>query len=254
MMSLAEKDYPKYLCQAYYMKTGEKLNLKHPKNLNQKIQWLKIYDNIPIKTILTDKILVRDWIKEKIGEEYLKPVLWVGKNFDDIPFGELPDSFVIKCNHGCKWHMIIKDKTQFLENKLLFKVIKEKFDSWITQSFFGYSDFEIQYKYIKPQLFIEPLMRDNINEKGIEMGVWCANSEPFTEGIDIENSKDYVKKSLKLSKILCEGFKFVRVDWMMYNNHLYFAEMTFTPVSGYLPSEMLKEKFFKKLFKSLKLR
>ncbi|HIS87937.1 TPA: hypothetical protein IAA87_00730, partial [Candidatus Avigastranaerophilus faecigallinarum] len=45
IMSLEEKKYPKFLCIAYQIKTGFKLNLKHPKTLNEKIQWLKIYDN-----------------------------------------------------------------------------------------------------------------------------------------------------------------------------------------------------------------
>ena len=103
MMALDKKDYAKYLCEAYLIKTGQKLNLKHPKTLNEKIQWLKIYDNIPIKAQLTDKILVRDWVKDKIGEEYLKPVLWIGDKFEDIPFDTLPDSFIIKANHGCRW-------------------------------------------------------------------------------------------------------------------------------------------------------
>ena len=113
LMSLDEKDYPYYLSQAYLVKTGQKLNLRHPKTLNEKIQWLKIYDNKPIKTTLTDKILVRDWVKEKIGEEYLKPVLWIGDKFDDIPFDIMPDSFIVKCNHGCKWQFTVKNRQDF---------------------------------------------------------------------------------------------------------------------------------------------
>ena len=39
--------------------------------------------------------------------------------FDQIDFDKLPDSFVIKTNHGCKWQYIIKDKKEFLQNKRL---------------------------------------------------------------------------------------------------------------------------------------
>ena len=124
MMSLNEKDYPYYLSQAYLVKTGQKLNLRHPKTLNEKIQWLKIYDNKPIKSQLTDKILVRDWVREEIGDEYLKPVLWIGDKFDDIPFDSLPISFIVKCNHGCKWQYIIKNKQEFLNKKDLLIQLK----------------------------------------------------------------------------------------------------------------------------------
>ncbi len=266
MMSLKEKDYKKYLCQAYYIKTGQKLNLWHPKTLNEKIQWLKLYDNLPIKTTLTDKVLVRDWVKEKIGEEYLKPVLQICNNFDEIDFDKLPDSFIIKCNHGCKWHTIIKNKTKFLENKNLIKLTKNEFKYWMTQTFFGFSDFETQYKNIKPQIIIESLLREKNNQEPEEIDIYCFNSKPkiinihkfdsehnyklvssFDENynsinlrfnyreqlINREINNNY-RKAFDLSKKLAKGFKFVRVDFIQYNNNLYFGEMTFTPQSGFI--------------------
>lgn len=68
---LEEKEYPQILKKIFKEMTGEKLNLRNPKTFNEKIQWLKLYDSTPLKTRLTDKVLVRDWVKEKIGEEYL---------------------------------------------------------------------------------------------------------------------------------------------------------------------------------------
>ena len=266
MMSLDEKDYPKYLCEAYYIKTGQKLNLKHPKTINEKIQWLKIYDNIPIKTTLTDKVLVTDWVKEKIGEEYLKPVLWIGNKFDDIPFNELPESFVIKCNHGCKWQCIIKDKTNFVKYNLINVQTKTKIDGWLKQSFFGWSDFETQYIKIKPQIIIEPFLYENDNKGHREIEIWCFNGKPLIiqeleyktinsqrsvstwdenyKNINLKFSdldtltekecSEINKKAAELSKILAKNFKFVRIDWMINNNKLYFCEMTFTPYSGFI--------------------
>ncbi len=264
-MSLNENDYPFYLSQAYFVKTSQKLNLKHPKTLNEKIQWLKLFDNKQQKSELTDKVLVRNWVREKIGDEYLKPVLWIGDKFDDIPFDSLPISFIVKCNHGCKWHFVIKDKFRFLNEKRLFNTIKMYTDNWLQQSFFGWSDFETQYLNINPKIIIEALMfDDNINYNN-EIEVWCFNGKPkiiqnvhynidkccyyytFDENFNSINFKiagqnefcepkidDNFKKAVELSKILAADFKFVRVDWLIYNNNLYFGEMTFTPYSGYI--------------------
>ena len=80
-----------YLKVWFFKKTGQILNLYDPKTFNEKIQWLKLYDSTPIKTRLADKYLVRDWVKEKIGEEYLIPLLGVWDKFDDIDFDKLPD-------------------------------------------------------------------------------------------------------------------------------------------------------------------
>lgn len=267
MVSLKTKDYPKYLSQAYYLKFGQKLNFKSPKNINEKIQWLKIYDNLPIKTELTDKVLVRSWIQSKIGNEYLKPVLWIGENFDKIPFNALPNSFFIKTNHGCKWHFIVKNKEEYLNNKNgLYEYTKKQINGWMSQTFFGWSDFETQYKDIKPQILIEPLLRDNINSQPIEYEIWCFNGKPQLfhkykyndrheyrissayndnfENIDLiflqedintnEPADNNLKKAVELSKILAKEFKLVRIDWMIYQNKLYFVEMTFTPFSGFI--------------------
>ena len=126
LMSLSPKDYPKYLKQSYYVKFGEKLNLRNPKTINEKIQWLKIYHTPALYTTLTDKLLVRDWVKDKIGSEYLKPLLWSGKNYDEIPFDNLPESLFIQANHGCKWNVTIKNKSKYLQNIKLAKFIREQ--------------------------------------------------------------------------------------------------------------------------------
>ena len=103
--------YPKLLKAVYEQRTGEKLNLDNPQSFNEKIQWLKIYDSTPLKTQLVDKYLVRDWIKGKIGEEYLIPLLGVWNSFDEIDFDMLPQQFVLKCNHGSGWTVVVTEKT-----------------------------------------------------------------------------------------------------------------------------------------------
>lgn len=172
ILSLKEKDYPKYLSIVYFYKMRKKLNLKHPKTLSEKIQWLKIYDTTPLKAQLTDKVSVRDWIKQKISEKYLKPVLQICDNFDAINWDSLPNSFIIKCNHGCKWQAVIKNKNEFLDNKKLYSFVKNKISGWLSQSFFGYSDFEVQYKYIiNHKIIIEPLLREDINNPFKDKGI-----------------------------------------------------------------------------------
>ena len=109
------------------------------------------------------------------------------------------------------------------------------------KTFFGFSDFEAQYLTIKPKIIVESLMRTNINKPSKEFWVWCINSVPYTD------NEEFKEEALMLSKKLSEGFKFVRIDWMIYDNRLYFMEMTFTPLSGYIPQDMLEQEFYKNL-------
>ena len=262
VMNMNEKDYPQYLKKYYKFKMGKNLNLKNPKTFNEKIQWLKLHDTTKLKIELTDKVLVRDWIKKQIGTDYLKPVLQICKNFNEINFEKLPTSFIIKANNGCKWHHIVKNKEKFLNSQKEFNETKNKFDGWMTQSLFGYTGFELQYKSIKPQILIEKLLIDDINDLPIEYEVFCTNGIPFMfqeikydfpptccvwnrkfEEARIRFNPKYIhksteiKESLKeavdLSKTLSKEFVLVRVDWLVHNEKLYFNEMTFTPFSGF---------------------
>lgn len=281
MANLDEKEYPKYLKEIYKFFTGKKLNLKHPKTFSEKIQWLKLYDTTPLKTQLTDKVLVRDWIKDKIGEEYLKPVLQICKSFEELEFDKFPNSFIIKANHGCKWHYKIKDKEKVLSNEVLMTIMQSHFDGWMYDNFFAYAGFELQYKDIQPQIMVEPLLLDNPNDKPTEIEIYCFNGKAkisqeikyatkrtasvFDENlksIDLKLKKNYtienkepddlLKLAVALSEKLSEEFKLVRVDWLIYHDKIYFNEMTFTPFSGFYEFE--DDKTDKKLGKMLNLK
>ncbi|MBQ8886284.1 MAG: hypothetical protein IJY61_01105 [Candidatus Gastranaerophilales bacterium] len=260
LLNLTPEKYPLYLEKIFYYQMGKKLNLSHPKTFNEKIQWLKLYDNIPLKRNLTDKILVRDWIRKQIGEEYLKPILLVCKTFDEIDFSSLPNKFIIKTNHGSKWNYKIKNKEQFLSEKRLVQMVRDNFNSWLNVSFFPWVGFEMQYKGIEPKILIEELLIDD--EPLIEYEIYCFNGQPqlyqkviyshpveccvyekdfsisdicFNTGYrkNTEVADSILKEAVELSRTLAKDFKLVRVDWLRHDNKLYFNEMTFTPFSGF---------------------
>src|SRR5690554_6043297 len=68
----------------YKLAMGKKLNLDNPKTLNEKLQWLKLYDRKDIYIQLVDKYAVREYISEKIGSEYLVPLVGVYDSISEI--------------------------------------------------------------------------------------------------------------------------------------------------------------------------
>ena len=297
LVNLEEREYPRYLARLFYLKTGEKLpllkawsfksgewkykiNKKKLKTFNQKIQWIKLYGITDLMRDCTDKVKVRDYVRERIGAEYLKPALQIVRNeklevrsdnsisnsslltpnlFDKVDFEKLPDSFVIKCNHGCKWHYIIKNKEEYLKNKRLVDITRRNITGWLEQDYSFWGGFEMQYHGIEPKILIEPLLREQINIKCRQIQVYCFSGNPelfiqfgnnFTMNTwdknfkPLDNIFNFSEKNIKisidnlinqthqLSALLSIPFKFVRVDWMLYQNKLYFEELTFTPYSG----------------------
>jgi len=249
--------YRQELLQWYRRATGKILDLDHPRTFNEKIQWLKLYDSTPIKTRLADKYLVREWVAEKIGEKYLIPLLGVYDSFDQIDFDSLPDRFVIKCNHGCTYNIIVKNKNFFDIDDA-----KQKINAWIQENFAFKNGCEMHYKNINP-IIIESFL-ENKDEDLYDYKFWCFEgkvkyiqflSERNTNGLKMAfydanwnkqkfvysyplDSKtierpDNLDEMISLAEKLSKDFSHVRVDlYRLDDGTIYFGEMTFTSASG----------------------
>lgn len=102
------------------------LNLNDPKDLNEKMQYLKLknYYRNPTVTKCVDKYAVRDYLSEK-GMAYLLPgYIGGGYNAEKIrmQWDKYPNSFVIKCNHGCGYNILVPEKNQFDVNEVVSQV------------------------------------------------------------------------------------------------------------------------------------
>ncbi|MBQ5771415.1 MAG: glycosyltransferase, partial [Clostridia bacterium] len=118
LKALSVEEYPAILSRVYAEKIGHPLNLDEPTAYTEKMQWAKLYDTDPRRTLLSDKFRVRQWVAEKIGEEYLIPLLGVWDRFDDIDFSALPKQFALKTNHGSGTNEIVKDKGKIKRGSL----------------------------------------------------------------------------------------------------------------------------------------
>lgn len=255
-----EEKYELAISDWYREKTGRDIDIKHPKTFNELIQWAKIHDNTEDKSRLSDKYAVREWIKEKIGEQYLIPLLGVWDKAEDIDFDQLPDSFVLKCNHGSAYNIIVKDKAYIDEEK-----VRKQLNDWLHEDF-AFKGFEVHYTRIKPRIIAEKYMLaegmddlpdykffcfggkvfcsftiDNIKEKHSDgrLGIFDRNYnlmpycrkdfKPITEQLEKPANYD---RMVELAEKLAEGFAHVRVDLYNIDGKIYFGEMTFTTANG----------------------
>lgn len=243
----------------YKLKTGKKLNLEDPQTFNEKIQWLKLNDRNDIYTTMVDKYEVKKYVSNIIGEEYIIPTLGVYSNFDEINFDVLPQSFVIKCTHDSGGLVIVKDKDKFNKKKARKMITK------LLNKNFYYRGREWPYKNVKPRIIIEKFMSNNGKEL-FDYKIHNFNGTPkfilvckdrhketgLTEDFfDIDwnhlnirrpshdNSKEKIAKPKKLneminlSKKLSKNIPFVRTDFYITDNRIYFGEITFYPASGF---------------------
>jgi hypothetical protein len=255
--NLHPDNYKSELEDWYKRKTGETLDLENPKTFNEKMQWLKLYDSTPLKTRLTDKYLVRDWVRGQIGEKYLIPLYGVWDKFDDIDFDKLPDAFALKTNHGCKWHIIVSDKRTLDKAEA-----KRKIGKWLKTNFAFLYGLELQYKDIPPKIIAEELIENNgvvpfdykifcfhgapkfilLNaEKHIElkMAFYDLDWNPLPFSISYPQYEEFVPKPdnldemLNIAAKLSRDFIHARVDlYRLDDGSLKFGELTFSSFTG----------------------
>ncbi|MBR3498023.1 MAG: hypothetical protein IKO05_03410 [Selenomonadaceae bacterium] len=254
--------YADFVKNLYRQWMGRELDLDNPKTYTEKINWLKLYDSTPLKARLADKFAVRDYVADKIGDDKLKPLLGAWDSFDEINFDELPDRFVLKCNHGSGMNIIVKDK-----NSLDMQQAREKINAWLTVDY-GAGFFELHYSPIKRKIIAEKYFEEK-NGSLRDYRVYCFNGEPiFVCVTEIWNHDEHkfnqvyydldwhdlgamfedaplfetpipkpenLKELLSYAKILCTKFPCVRVDLFNLENTVLFGEMTFIPNAGFIP-------------------
>lgn len=246
-----------YIRRRFKNTFGYNLNLENPKTLNEKVHWLQLNDRTPLHTLCTDKYAVREHIKEKIGEQYLIPLVYHTDNSDDIIPENLPDfPCIIKTNHACGGHVIVKDKSE-----INYKSVQKTLAKLLKSNYY-YRSREWQYKKIKPRIIVEKLMMDKNYKIPIDYKFHCFNgrvvfiSADMDRYIDIKRNlydKDWnfidcrmrfengiaVKKPKILNKMkslaetLAQNFKYIRVDLYNIRNKIYFGELTFSPAAGF---------------------
>ena len=241
---------------------GYDIDWKNPKTLNEKINWMKFNTDTTEWTRLADKYLVREYVKERIGETALPKLYAVWRSADEIDFSKLPKKFILKTNHGCHTIMPVLDK-----DKMDVNIVKRQFNVWMKKQY-GYDTAEPHYMKIKPMIIAEELLDNDatFTTALADYKVYCFDGKPFCilvctdrngaqstfsyfdcdwnplhnvlneklKGSDVAIPKpDCLKLLLEYASILAKGHPQVRVDFYITHGKIYFGEMTFTSEGGY---------------------
>lgn len=248
---------PKIKAQ-YRQRVGKELNLENPQTLTEKIQWLKVYDSSFLKTFCADKITLHDYCIEKLGKDICIPIIATYKKPEQIDWKKLPNQFVIKCNHGSGYNIIVKDKSKLNKEEAIQKLRK-----WLAEDY-GLLGYELHYCNVPRKILIEEYKETKGQNDLTDYKLFCFNKEPkfwqiitdrrtnekishfdmnwnyapqfdwarYNSRSDIKKP-DHYEEMIEYAKKLCEDFSFVRVDFYVIDNKVYLGEITFTPADGF---------------------
>ncbi len=247
---------------------GHTIDLKNPKSFSEKISWLKIneYSKSALVAQCSDKYTVRDYVIKCGLGMYLNELIGTYKSVADVPWEDLPDSFVLKWNFGSGYNFICPDRT-----KADLRSNADLLNKWGKKEYWRvYS--ELQYKNRSKYLLCEKYLLPARGKNLLDYKIYCFSGLPkaillmnredselvkasfmtvewekidgkLERYISLENPEKPIslENMLEAASILSKGFPFVRVDFYDTDHGAVFGEMTFTPHGGIYPSETPRE-------------
>lgn len=249
-----------YLRLIYLFNMGKPLNLNNPKTFQEKLQWLKINNRLPVMTTMVDKDTVKQFVAKRIGDRYIIPSLGAWNSVDEIDFNQLPEKFVLKTTHGGGGGGIVicKNKSTFDRSEakaILDRSLKHDI----------YKNFrEWPYRDASRRIIAEQLLEMPDNSEISDYKIFCFNGKPRFLKVDfgrfVEHHANYydldwrilpfgeeglmpvpthkIPKPTNLNEMLdiaiklSSGQPFLRIDLYNIAGQIYFGELTFYPGSG----------------------
>jgi len=261
LINLLEERFVNHQYRSVFNKNPD---LHFPQTFNEKIQWLKLYgERNSAFTNLVDKLSVREFVGNRIGEKYLTNLLGVYDDVRQINYEKLPDKFVLRLNHGSGWNIICKDKQE-----LNWIRAQEKLERWINSNYYDISK-EWVYRDIKPKILCESFLSNDLDYYGdesiglLDYKFFCFDQEPQFVQVDIDRYSDHKRNFYDLNwvkqpfttahsqyaghipqpqnfeemkrvvKELCPKYPFARVDLYNLQGKIYFGEITFFQEGGH---------------------
>lgn len=251
----------KFLKKEYRFFMGRELDLEKPELYTEKLQWLKLYDHRTEYTTMVDKYTVKQYVANRIGDEYVIPLLGVWDRVEDIDFDSLPNRFVFKTTHDSGGLVICNDKS-----RLDVQAAKKKLSYYLKRRYYDYNR-EWPYKNVKPRIIAEQYMEDSTYKElrdykfftfgGVPKVLYIAQGRgrggptmadffdmdfshlSFTIDHDMAEISPEKPQNFELMKELAaklsKGTPQLRVDFYEVDGKVYFGEMTFFHCSGMAP-------------------
>ena len=246
------------IAQTFYKNVGYYPNIDHPGTFSEKVLWLKLYYNDPLIAKCCDKVGVKDYIDEKLGQGYTVPVLKEYDSVFNINLDELPDRFALKVNWATGCNIIVRDK-----KTVNIDQVRSKLDRWSLpwkSSYYG--TFNRGYRTVPARIFAEEYL--DIPKNSTEYKVYCFNGKvrftlveldyfgakpkrayydrdwkevPFfwkgVEKTQVPVMPEEYPEIVRIAEVLAKPFPYVRVDFYDIDGRLYVGEMTFYSGGGF---------------------
>jgi hypothetical protein len=234
-------------------------DLALPRRYNELFFWRKVMDHNPVFVTLTDKLMAKEYVRERCPDLPIARTLWSGSDPTRLPADLLAGDVMVKANHGCDANLHVRNGTPSRGEVVGIAA------GWM-RKVFGRRHGEWAYQGVRPTIFIEEKLELGGGDLPTDLKVqafdgtiehcWAADKAggqsltydpnaaplaardaqfPADDQVlpDTPLLRSLVREAVGLSKRLSIGLDHVRVDFMIARGRLYFGELTVYSAGGY---------------------
>ena len=207
----------------------------------------------------------REYIEECGLSDILVNLYGVWDNAAKIRFEDLPETFVLKPNHGCGDIIIVNDKSKINVASVVAQINNDLGKKY-GELEGGRHYYDIEPVVIAEELLLNDPISSQYSSSIIDYKIWCFNGKAhfiwtcsnrndvttevmtydrewkrhpeyfifnkhYSEGVPLPKPASY-ERMLEIAEKLAKPFPVVRVDLYNLNGRIYFGEMTFTSLGG----------------------
>ncbi len=153
---------------------------------NDVLYRLKTTDEIldPLRVFVSDKELVKIYIRATIGEQYNVPTIAVLRAPEEVTGFEFPARCIIKPTHA---------SAQYILRRQGEPIDLDRIRRWFGLNYYR-SGREVNYKPLRPKVIVEPLIFDNADLSDYRF--FCFKGEPRLIQVDMDRHTRHTRKIL----------------------------------------------------------
>jgi hypothetical protein len=262
------KDFIRALIRSartFKVENGYLPSLVSPTSFNEHIFARRFFAEIPIPS-LADKLAAKDFVRARLGDEFLPVVAWIGDSVDGLFGAKLSAGrYVLKANHGCEWNLVLNLPEDFSARRT---EIQQLATTWL-MSRYGYDWGEWQYSVFKPKLFLEEFIDFKGAQTPDDYKFYCFRGKVCLIELDVDRftqlrsalyTPDWkyipvnygeepihrarpgnLEDMVRVAEMIARDMEFIRVDlYSDGNSKIKFGEITSFPGNGTLHFSDLK--------------
>jgi hypothetical protein len=149
---------------------------RHPTTFNDKIFYKMLRDHRPLLTPVADKVAVRAYVADRVGDDVLPKLLAVTDTPAELPRLGLPDVFALKATHASGGIVLVSDtaspdarlpdpdtywpRVAVRPEHVEWDRLAQLCEAWLARTYGGGRYREWAYVDVPPRILVEELLRD----------------------------------------------------------------------------------------------